>query len=67
LSSLKWKCEREDRRGKLLLRWVVGKINTLGNVAFQSFNCGLEELLLGIVDVRERVNGFLGSGFLFYC
>jgi hypothetical protein len=49
----------------LLLRWVLGEANTLADVALQSLDGGLEQRLLGLVDVGEGVEGLLGSGGLF--
>lgn len=42
----------------------MGEINTLCDVALESFYACLEEFLLGIVDVREWVDGLLDTGGL---
>lgn len=53
--------EGEFRMGGLLLWWVVGELNTLRDVALESFYACLEENLFGIVDVAEWVDGLLNS------
>lgn len=50
--------------GRLLLRWVVGKGDTLRNVALQAFYTSLEQGLLVLVKVGKRVVAFLSTGCL---
>lgn len=50
--------------GRLLLRWVVGELNTLCDVALESFYACLEECLFGIVNVGKWVDGLLNTGGL---
>ena len=47
--------------GRLLLWWVVGKVNTLCDVALESFYACLKECLLGVVDVTEWVDCLLNT------
>lgn len=44
--------------------WVVCKGDTLGNVSTKSLNTCLEKLLLGVINVGERVLGLLGTSCL---
>jgi hypothetical protein len=61
---VKEKQRMERQRGKLLLGWVMRERDSLGNIALQSLYSGLEEYLLGLVDVCEWVQGLLNSASL---
>ena len=52
--------------GGQLLLLSGSKGDSLGNVAFQTFNSGVEESLFAIGDVGEWVNGFVCSVCLFF-
>lgn len=45
----------------------MGKVDTLLDVALETFYTGLEENLLLLVDFAEWVGGLLGSGCLEVC
>jgi hypothetical protein len=49
------------------LRWSIGKGNTLFDVALETIYTGLEEFLLVLVEVCERVNSFVSSACLLDC
>ena len=58
----------KDKRGKLLLGWWArNEFDTLCDVALQSLDAGLEEDLLAVIKLGERVQCLLGSGGLFRC
>lgn len=44
-----------------LSRWVVDKLNALGNVALKTLVTSLEELLLVVIDTANDVDRLLGS------
>ena len=54
-------------KGYLLLRGVVGKVNTLLDVALEALDGSLEESLLLLGDVAEDVDSLLSTVGLWKC
>jgi hypothetical protein len=55
---------KEIHKELSLLRWVVCKGDTLGNVALKTFDSSLEECLLAVINTAEDVDCFLGTSRL---
>jgi hypothetical protein len=58
-------CDKEETL--LLLRGVVGEVNTLADVPLQAVNSYLEQRLLVVVQVGQRAQGLLGTVGLHGC
>jgi hypothetical protein len=56
--------QMENTRGRLLLWWVVGECDTLGDVALEAFDASLEKSLFVVIEVCEWVLDFLDTGSL---
>lgn len=48
-------------KSNLLLWWVVGKLDTLLDVALETSVACLEKLLLVVVDLSDRVDGLFST------
>lgn len=58
---------KQESKGYLLLRGVVGKVNTLLDVALKALDGSLEESLLLLSDVAEDVDSLLSTVGLWIC
>jgi len=58
---------RKGIKGGSLLRWVVGEVNTLLDVAFQALNASRKQSLLVCVDACEHIDRLLGTAGLSFC
>jgi hypothetical protein len=58
---------KQKSKGYLLLRGVVGKVNTLLDVALEALDGSLEESLLLLGDVAEDVDSLLSTVGLWIC
>lgn len=56
-----------DQNGDVLLRRVLSKLNTLGDVALEAIVAGLEQLLLVLVGAADDVNRLLRTAGLGGC
>jgi hypothetical protein len=56
--------EGYDHGKLLLLRRVVGEVDTLGDVPLQALDGRLEQRLLVLVQAGEGAQGLLGAGGL---